>query len=252
MSSSSNSPWLAFRKPRPQARIRLFCFPYAGGGALIYRSWADDMPAEIEVCPVQLPGRERRLREPSFTHIDPLIDALVPALEPYFDMPFAFFGHSMGATIGYELAQRLASEGKTLPQHLVTSARRAPQLPPEDEKIYYALPADEFKERIREIQGTPEEVLDNEELMDLMLPLLRADFELVDTYPPSTAPPLDCPITAFGGLKDHEVPREELEAWGEVTSRRFRLRMFPGDHFFLNEDPRQVIHATAESLLRGL
>lgn len=248
----ATDPWIAFRKPRPQAKLRLFCFPYAGGGALIYREWADDMPAEIEVCPVQLPGRERRLREPSFTHVDPLVDALVPALEPYFDMPFAFFGHSMGATIGFELAARLEKLGKATPQHVLASARRAPQLPAEDDEKYYLLPDNKFKERLREIQGTPEQVLENEELMDLMLPLLRADFELVDTYPPTNLPPLGCPITALGGLEDHEVPRQELEAWGEMTRRRFRMRMFPGDHFFLHPERKSVVMAVAESLLRGI
>ena len=244
-------PWISFRKPRPHARLRLFCFPYAGGGALIYREWSQDMPDEIEVCPVQLPGRERRLREPSFTRVEPLIDALLPALTPYFDMPFAFFGHSMGGTLAYELAQRLAQEGQDGPQHLVASARRAPQVAAEDNQIHYHLPDDEFKEHLREIKGTPEEVLANEELMDLMLPLLRADFELVDTHPISTAPPLDCPVTVFGGLEDHDVPRKELEAWSEVTNRRFRLRMFPGDHFFLHPHRQALVHAVAESLLRG-
>jgi len=252
ISKPQNDPWISFRKPRPQARLRLFCFPYAGGGALIYREWADDMPSDIEVCPVQLPGRERRLREKSFTHIEPMIEALVPALTPYFDMPFAFFGHSMGATVGFELAGRLEKDGLPTPQHMVASARRGPQLPPEDDKQYYTLPDDEFKERLREIQGTPEQVLENEELMDLMLPLLRADFELIDTYRPTTTPPLSCPITAMGGLGDDEVPREELEAWGEMTRRRFRLRMFPGDHFFLHEERKALVLAVAESLLRGL
>lgn len=247
-SRAAQDPWIAFRKPRPQARLRLFCFPYAGGGALIYRSWVEEIAQEIEVCPVQLPGRERRLREAAHTRMEPLVDALVPALQPYLDIPFAFFGHSMGATIAFEVAQRLRRQGLPGPEHLIASARRAPQVVAEDIK-YYLLGDDEFRQRLREIEGTPEEVLDSDELMELVMPLLRADFELVDTYPPSDLPPLDCPITVFGGLGDPEVHREELEAWCQATNARCRLRMFPGSHFFLHDHRETLLRAIEQHLL---
>lgn len=244
----AQDPWIAFRKPRANARLRLFCFPYAGGGALIYRPWVTEVAPEIEVCPVQLPGRERRMREAAHTRMESLIDALVPALGPYLDKPFVFFGHSMGASIAFELAQRLRREGLPTPTHLVASARRAPQVIADDIK-YYLLPDAEFRQRLREIEGTPEEVLDSDELMELVLPLLRADFELVDTYPPSDLPPLDCPVTVFGGLADPEVRRDELEAWCEVTTNQCRLRMFPGGHFFLHDQRNALLRAIEQHLL---
>jgi medium-chain acyl-[acyl-carrier-protein] hydrolase len=248
MSRTNTEAWIAYRRPRPQARLRLFCFPYAGGGATVYRPWVRQMPPEIDVCPVQLPGREQRLRDRPFTRVAPLVEVLAESLAPLLDEgPFAFFGHSMGATIAYELTHRLSPERR--PTHLLVSARRAPQVPPDDEPIY-DLPAAEFRAKLQEMEGTPQEVLEHEELMDLVEPLLRADFELIETYPPTEHPPLDVPITAFGGVTDSEVSREMLEAWEKVTTGPFRLRMFAGGHFYLHQQKGPLAAAVSESLLR--
>jgi len=251
MTPRTNDPWIAYRKPRPNARIRLFCFPYAGGGALIYRPWVSELPPEIDVFPVQLPGREQRLREKAFTRAGALVEAMTTALLPHFEPPFAFFGHSMGALLSYEVAQRLRQLGKPGPVHILASARRAPQLPMDDEKIYHLLPEPEFRAKLREINGTPEAVLENEELMELLAPIIRADFELNETYEPSQHPPLDVPISAFGGIEDEEVEKEKLEAWRDATTGPFKLRMFPGDHFFLHQEAKGALQAAvAETLLR--
>ncbi len=247
----SSDLWISFHKPRPQARIRLLCFPYAGGSALPYRQWAASMPQEIDILPVQLPGRDRRLREPPYTQVEPLVESAVEGLVPYLDRPFAIFGHSMGALVGYEFAQRLRRDHRLEPMHLLVSARSAPQLPPKPDEDY-KLPDPELIERLREINGTPVEVLEHPELMELMLPVLRADFELNDTYEPIAHPALECPVTAYGGLEDYEVPKEDLDAWRDVTGGSFRLRMFPGDHFFLNQHRNRLIQAVAEDLLRDL
>ena len=251
MKTTVQDPWISFHKPRARARLRLLCFPYAGGGALVYRNWAAEMPEEIDVLPVQLPGRERRMREPAFTRVAPLVEAAGQGLVRYLDRPFAFFGHSMGALVGYEVAQWLRRERGLEPVRLLVSARRAPQLPPDPDEDY-KLPDPELIERLREINGTPAEVLEHPELMELMLPLLRADFELNDTYEPSDHPVLDCPVTAYGGLEDEESPKNELEAWSETTRGLFRLRMFPGDHFYLNQHRSRLIQAITEDLLRDV
>lgn len=248
MKPAQGNPWLAYRRPRPAARLRLFCLPYAGGAASIYRTWPQELPETIDVCPLQLPGREQRLREQAYTRVPPLVEALAGAISPMLDeMPFAFFGHSMGGLLSYELAQHLRATSGKRPVHLLVSARRAPQLPPED-KHYWSLPDDELKDKLREIEGTPQEVLDHDELMELMLPLIRADFELNDTYQPTDHPPLDCPIDAFGGTADPEVEREDLEAWAELTTGPFRLRMFPGGHFFLHPEKTSLIAAVTRCL----
>ena len=248
MSKTAKNPWIAFRRPRPQARLLLLCFPYAGGGAMAYRKWTTELPEEIDVLPVQLPGRERRLAEAPFTRMEPLVDAVTEALTPVLDRPFAIFGHSMGGIVGYEVAQRLRREQGVEPAHLLVSARRAPHLPPDPDEDY-KLPDDQFKQRLREMNGTPIEVLEHPELMALILPLLRADFELNDTYGPATHPPLTCPLTAFGGHDDAELPPGALEAWEEATTGRFELEMFEGDHFYLNRHRSRLLEAVASRLL---
>lgn len=239
--------WLAYREANPRARLRMFCFPYAGGGASAYRGWGASLPQEIEVCPVQLPGREGRLREPPFTRSEEMIAAVAEALTPWLDLPFVFFGHSMGGMIGFELARVLRRQGKTLPLHLFVSGRRAPQLPARDEPIH-DLPEPEFIERLRELNGTPEEVLQHAELMKLLIPLLRADFAVNETYEYVEEPPLDIGISAFGGLGDIDVSRDDVEAWGLQTRGRFRMRMMPGDHFFLHPQKDLILESVARDL----
>lgn len=225
----------------------MFCFPYAGGGASIYRGWAASLPSDVEVCPVQLPGRESRLRDQPFDRLPPLIAAAAEALAPHFGMPFVFFGHSMGAMIAFELARELRRRGKPLPLHLFVAGRRAPQLPAREEPIH-DLPDDEFFAKLRELNGTPEEVLQHAELMRLLTPILRADFAVNETYEFVADEPFDCGISAFGGLGDLEVTQNDLSGWRDLTRGRFRLRMLPGDHFFLHSARDLILEATARDL----
>ena len=251
--SPSPNPWIAYRAPRPNARVRLLCFPYAGGAASLYRGWADGMPSEIEVLPVQPPGRESRLREPSLRDMDSLADALERGLAAELDRgPYALFGHSLGALSAYELARRRRDAGRPEPVHLLVSAHSAPQLPWEDEPLH-DMPSDRFRERLRELQGTPAEVLDHPELMELVEPMLRADFQLNETYRHRPGPPLTCPITAFGGVGDEDVPRRKLEPWAELTRGPFRLETIAGGHFFLHTPgPRaELLRQIAEILHRA-
>jgi medium-chain acyl-[acyl-carrier-protein] hydrolase len=204
----------------------------------------------VEVCPVQLPGRETRFREPAFTELAPLVEALAGSLRPYLDRPFAFFGHSMGALLAFELARRLQRDHGPQPVRLVVSGCGAPQTRTSHTAIH-ALPAAEFREELRRLNGTPAAVLDNDELMDLVLPTLRADFSLCETYAHAAGPPLACPITALGGLGDDTVSRQELDAWREQTTGPFRLRMLPGDHFFLNSARPLLLQALIQDLFEA-
>lgn len=243
-----SSPWFADLRPKPQAQFRLFCFPYAGGNAAaIYRNWLGNSPL-IEMCPVQLPGRGARIREAAHTSLDQLIQEIAPAIIPFLDKPFAFFGHSMGAMISFELTRALRRAGASLPAVLFVSGRGAPHIPDVDPPTY-DLPEDEFIQELRSLNGTPKEVIEHPELMKLMIPLLRADFSTCQTYAYSAEPPLDCPIIVLGGLDDREVAPELLHPWREHTTGAFKLQLLPGDHFFLHGNAPQVQQIIARELL---
>ncbi len=236
-------PWLQYFKPSPRARLRLFCFPYAGSRAAFFRSWASKLPGEIEVCPIELPGRGSRITEPPFTRLMPLVETLAQVMLPYLTMPFAFFGHSMGGLISFELARQLGRQGAAMPIHLLLSACRAPQLVNSHSPIH-ALSDTQFLEKVRLLGGMPQDILENTELMQLIVPVLHADFELCETYVYQHEKPLSCPISVFGGLQDSGVSQGQLEAWREQTSEAFTLHMCAGDHFYL--------HTLQEPLLRTL
>jgi medium-chain acyl-[acyl-carrier-protein] hydrolase len=246
-SGTTTNPWLPNVRLNPRAALRLFAFPYAGGSTAIYRNWQAALPEGIDLCPVQLPGRGSRMREQSFTRVPALVESLAEALRPHLDRPFAFFGHSMGAAIGFELARRLRERYSLEPAHLFVSGRRAPQVP--GERLHtYDLPEEEFVAELQRLNGTPRDVLLHAELMQVMLPLLRADFELIQTYEYVPGPPLGCPVSAFGGLQDYEVERGMLEAWREHTEGPFSVHMLPGDHFFLHSAGQQLLRLLAQKL----
>ena len=240
--------WLHRFVPRPRARIRLFCFPYAGVGAAVYRSWAERLPAELEVCAVQLPGRGNRLREPAIDNMRALVEALLPALMPQLDLPFAFFGHSMGSVLAFEVAQRLVKVGDMFPVHLFVSGRRPPHVPGHDPTLH-VLTDDQFVAEVgRRYGGIPAEVLNEPDLMALLLPCLRADIHALETHVPGPTVALPCPISAFGGANDPLTPREHLEAWRGLTRSDFRVRMFPGDHFYLDSQREAILADVAVTL----
>lgn len=233
MITTSTNTWVKFFKPNPQASLRLFCFPYAGGGALNFCSWVDSLPKTIEVCPIELPGRGTQIKSPLLTRIEPLVEVIALALIPYLDKPFVFFGHSMGGLISFELTRLLRRKCDKSPTHIFISGRRAPQIPLKKRPIH-ALPAPAFLAELRRLKGTPEEVLEDAELMQLLLPILRADFAVLETYSYTDESSLECPLTVFGGWQDPEVSCDELEAWRQQTSATFSLYMVPGDHFFIH------------------
>ena len=235
-------------QPDSRARFRLFCFPYAGGSSAIYRPWAKKIHPDIEVVPAVLPGREFRLREPAYTQLEPLVEALTREISPLIDRPFALFGHSMGAMISFELARRLRSERGVEPAHLFISGRRAPQLPETDPEIHN-LPEPEFITEVERLNGTPKEVLEHKELMEMLIPMLRSDFSICHKYNYVPGAPLTCSLTAIGGTKDDTADQEKLQGWCAVTTGRCRIRMLAGDHFFINQQHAAILSIIAETLL---
>jgi medium-chain acyl-[acyl-carrier-protein] hydrolase len=236
-----HNKWLGPVARNPKAEISLFCFPYAGGSAALFSPWPRVLPNFVQVCPVQLPGRGNRHAEPPWRRIDQLADAIAEDLLPVFkEKPFVFFGYSMGASLAFEVAGRLSRRHKIEPQALLIAARRAPQIPLNDPPTHH-LPEAEFVEELKRLKGTPAEVIEHRELMELMLPLLRADFEAVETYEYLPSAPLQCPFFVMGGTEDTDVPREFLEAWRTHTLSMCPVTMFPGDHFFLQSQAEMVL-----------
>jgi surfactin synthase thioesterase subunit len=244
-----SNTWLNRPQPGSKTRLRLFCFPYAGGGASLYRSWAEPLASVAEIWSVQLPGRENRLGEPLYRSLPELIGALTDALQDALAPPYAFFGHSLGGLIAFELARALRRQGRALPLQLFVSGHLAPQLPQRHPPIH-GLPYAQFVQELRRYRGTPEAVLANHELLELLLPVLRADFQLFETYVYQSDEPLDCPISAFGGLSDVEVSQEDLAAWRRQTRGLFTFRLLPGNHFFIQSAQAQLLQALGLDLSR--
>ena len=226
--------------------MRLFCFPYAGGNEAIYRTWQQNLHEAIEVLPVQLPGRGARVKEPPSTRLASLAQGLSQSLRPEMELPFAFFGHSMGGLIAFELTRQLRREGGPLPMHLFISAKCSPKQI--DELDARKISDEELIQILRRYEGTPKEVLDKAEMMQFLLPLIRADMELCNTYVCDSEPPLPCPITVFGGLQDHRCVRQCLEDWQHYTTGRFTLRMFPAGHFFLRAWEKSILESISRDL----
>lgn len=226
--------WLPPRRARDGVALRLFAFPFAGGDTPIFSSWTEQLPPEIELCPVQLPGRGRRTLEPAYAELGPLVSALAEALAPALDARFALFGHSLGALVSFELARTLRRTGRPLPCHLLVSGRPAPQLPPRYAPLAH-LPDAELVRQLHRRYGFVLPAHDGvfDELLRLMVPTIRSDVTISERYTYVDEEPLACPITAFGGIDDATVTREELDAWRDQTRGGFEVRMIPGGHFYL-------------------
>lgn len=231
------------RRPGPEARLRLFCFPHAGAGASAFIRWA--MPAGIEVCGVELPGRGSRARAASGRATGELTRALAAGLRPFLDLPFAFFGHGMGALLALALAQHLVGAGRPGPRALLISGAAAPHLP---RRRMSHLPDAELLAEIRASGGTPHDVVDDlASTTELFLPLLRDDLRLFETCRFARLPVPDCPVHLYGGDRDDLVSAAELAAWADVLPVT-GTRLFPGNHFYLNDQREALTAAIADTL----
>jgi medium-chain acyl-[acyl-carrier-protein] hydrolase len=247
--SPAANRWIAVPTPRPHAYIRLFCFPYAGGSASTFYSWPDKILPSVEVCAIQLPGRASRFVEPAFVRLPALVSALEDALMPALDKPFAFFGHSMGAVVAFELTRRLRKTRGLELLHLFVSGARAPHVPSRELAVH-ALPEAAFLEALRHLECTPTEVLESPDLMAVVGPAVRADFAVCETYTYVKQRNLTCPITVFGGRADRCVTRHDLDAWAAETTGACVTHVLTGGHHFLRQEEDRVLAIVSAALAR--
>jgi len=247
--AGASNLWFIVPAPRPDAAHRLFCLPFAGAGASAYVQWAGalrDRP--VEVCAVQLPGRENRLAEPAFTRAAPLVAALVEAIEPLLDIPYSIFGHSMGTLIAFETARALRARGLRQPRQLFLSGGLPPHIPRDLEPMAHLDDRAFLQEVVERYGGIPPAVLEHKELLAIVLPILRADISLLEEYEFLDDTPLTCPIQAYAGQDDERVDEPRLQRWKELTSGGFTATMFPGGHFYLQSQRQALLAALKEHL----
>ena len=242
--------WLSARERVDGARMRLFCLPHAGSGATAYQSWRREMPSSVELCAVKLPGRETRMSESSYTDCIELVEVMADALISECDIPYAIFGHSMGAVIAYEFAQSLVRRGAPAPVCLFVSGRVAAHLRLPAQPVH-ALPLQVFLSELESrYGGLPKELLQDQEMLDFYLPILRSDLQLIETYRYGDKPPLKCPIVVSGGIDDRSIWLEGLEGWKQHTNGSFTLHRYEGGHFYLaGESKASVISMVKDKLI---
>jgi surfactin synthase thioesterase subunit len=245
--SGAVKKWFPYWKPRPEAALRLFCFPFAGGSASALHRWADLGPT-VEVLAVQYPGRETRFHEPPARRVTELVEALGPAMLPLLDRPFAFFGYSLGTAISLQLAYWLRQAGAPAPRGVMMAAGVPLKL--REPRSTYTLPDPDLIAELREYGATPPEVLAHKELMEMLLPTVRADFEMLETFTAPDEAPLSVPLAVWGGTEDQRPSPQELEAWRDYTSRDFSLQLIPGGHFFLFSAADALREAMERTLIR--
>jgi medium-chain acyl-[acyl-carrier-protein] hydrolase len=241
------SSWILEHPGRKPGRCRLFCFPYAGGGASLFANWTSLAPA-AEVAPVQLPGRENRLREPPFQSLDAMIPPLLAALGSQLYGPWAVFGHSFGGLVAYEFARAAVRDGHQQPEALFVSACRPPDVESRFAQTLHTLGDDDLVKALEDLGASPTPVFTDPEMRRLILPAVRADIQLCETYRHEYDDVLDCPIVAFSGAEDHHADAAEMKRWHEFTHGPFAQEIVPGGHFFLKSHPQLLLKHVKDRL----
>lgn len=241
------SKWFLISRPKPLARYRLFCFPYAGGSASAFLPWEDLLPPQIELVAIQAPGRANRLDESLLTSVAELAERLVGAIPPMLDRPYVTYGHSMGSIVSFELLHLLKQRGLPLPRRYFAAARQAPHIP---RRIapFYDYPLKEFITELKRFGGTPDAVLENAELMEMLVPMLRTELRAAYAYHRDPVVKLECDVSVMGGARDEIVLPEELPGWQEHFQERMDFRLFDSGHFFMEDNKEQVVSVICESI----
>lgn len=243
----TTDPWL--QSPAAPGVARLFCFPFAGGNGPVFQPWRAALAPDTEVWAVLLPARGQRLAEPPVTSMDDLVSYLADAIAKLTDKPFAFFGHSLGSLVAFETARALRRRGLPLPSVLWASGAEGPRTRTVKRHLH-GLPHDEFIEALRDYNGTPSELLEHREIMELLYPALQADFGMAEHYEYREEPPLDVPIHALYGDADPYVEYERVRGWAHETTRPLSVHGFDGDHFFLFPHQEAITALVAAGLRR--
>ncbi len=240
--------WLPRIERKSPTETDIYCLPHAGGGSAFFHRWAKEFPSDVRLVPVKLPGRESRFREPQYQSLDDLVQDLAPILEHEATGPFALLGQSMGALIAFELARQFRRNGRIRPSQLIVAASCAPHIPPK-RPLLHEMTDEGFLDSLdTRFEGIDPDVKSNDELMKVMLPTMRADIRLVETYAPTDEAPLDIPILAMGGAHDSAVSLADLDAWRQHTAAQFTIRKFSGGHFFIKENPGSVMRTIVQRL----
>ncbi len=235
-----HSKWFITPQPKPEAELKILCFPYAGGNASTYLPWSKDLPEHVELIAVQLPGRANRLFEPAHSDMDSLVNEIMTLIPVVIDRNYILFGHSLGSRVAFEVMHQCKLKGLRMPKHFIASGSRAPDIPSRIEAFHH-LPDDEFIQELAELNGTPKEILENEELMAICLPALRADFKVSDSHIHKADTVLDCHASLFTGREDSDISESDLTSWEKFFSKTIDRHSFAGDHFFIENNKGEVL-----------
>lgn len=246
-----NNNWFVRLNNELDVKMRLICFPYAGGGIATYQPWKTQLPENVELIAMHPPARGMRITEPPIKNMDELVTSLLPEFKALTDKPYILLGHSLGSRVAFEVVKSVAKKQWSMPSLLVASGSRAPHIPM-DRPLTQHLSDEDFVNTLRELNGTPKEILDNQALMDIFLPMLRADFTMSENYLADESIVLPCNIKVLGGRQDRDVSEVQLKAWQKFSRSHVPVTLFDGDHFFIENCREKVLlelRITLEKLL---